>query len=259
MEFGNEQLELFIMICSILNVHYMLRINTFLQTTTLYFNCMPIIATTKSRLIYSDLKQKILSGELRPDTRLVIRQLADSYCSSDIPVREALAELAAEDLIEMSPHKGSRVKKLSIKEMKDMLEVRKALEPLAASLAAENGTAALVDCLKQMLAQSKKFAQEKNYSAYSNANRAFHQLITDASDNIYLKKILGELLRNAQRTKTIFDVCPEIIEVSLQEHEQMISLIEQKKSSEMYELTLMHKARPYDILYNHFTSLINMS
>ncbi|VFS45902.1 winged helix-turn-helix domain-containing protein [Budvicia aquatica] len=66
-------------------------------------------------MIYDDLKRRILSGELKADVRLVIHQLAVSYDSSDIPVREALKELAAEDLIEMSPHKGSRLRNFQSK------------------------------------------------------------------------------------------------------------------------------------------------
>lgn len=214
---------------------------------------MTFIATTKSKFIYTALKRKILSGELRPDTRLVIRQLAKLYDSSDIPVREALMELAADGLIEMNPHKGSRVKKHSTKELKDMLTIRKALEPLAAALAAENSTPELVEALQASFNQSKKFSDEKNFTAYSDKNREFHQLILDASDNIYLKKILGELLRNELRTKSVFEIFPEILAISQKEHCEMIELIREKKSQEIYELMLKHKTRSYDKLQSYFS------
>ncbi|WP_114194691.1 GntR family transcriptional regulator [Edaphovirga cremea] len=218
-----------------------------------------MMTKTKAKMIYDDLKHRILSGELKADTRLVIHQLAISYDSSDIPVREALKELAAEDLIEMSPHKGSRVKKLSIKEMQDMLEIRINLEPLAARLAAENSTPELITALEAVLRKSEEMAKHKSYSEYSNANREFHQLIVEASDNLYLKKILSELLGNERRTKTIFDLFPEVVTISLKEHRQMIRLIEEKKGQEIAELMLMHKARSYEKLQNYFAKLINES
>ncbi|PHI28115.1 GntR family transcriptional regulator [Budvicia aquatica] len=216
---------------------------------------MTMITKTKAKMIYDDLKRRILSGELKADVRLVIHQLAVSYDSSDIPVREALKELAAEDLIEMSPHKGSRVKKLSVKEMQDMLEIRKNLEPLAARLAAENSTPELIAALEGVFHRSEKLAEEKNYSEYSNVNREFHQLIVEASDNTYLKKILSELLSNERRTKTIFDLFPDIVTVSLKEHRQMIRLIEAKKGQEIAELMLMHKSRSYGKLQDYFSKL----
>lgn len=220
---------------------------------------MKMITKTKAKSIYDDLKHKILSGELKADTRLVIHQLAVSYDSSDIPVREALKELAAEDLIEMSPHKGSRVKKLSVKEMQDMLDIRQNLEPLAAQLAAENATPELVNALEEIFHKTEKVAAEKNYADYSNLNREFHQLIVEASNNTYLKRILSELLSNERRTKTIFDLFPEVVDVSLKEHRQMIDLIKEKKGKEIAALMLEHKARSYAKLQNYFAKLSNDS
>ncbi|WP_409310226.1 GntR family transcriptional regulator [Pectobacterium sp. B1J-3] len=220
---------------------------------------MKIITKTKAKLIYYDLKHKILSGEIKADERLIIHQLALSYDSSDIPVREALKELAAEDLIEMSPHKGSRVKRLSIKEMQDMLEIRKTLEPLAARLAAENATPELIDALETLHQQSLEMAEAQNYSEYSTINREFHQLIVDASDNVYLVKILSELLRNERRTKTIFDLFPEVVALSLAEHQEMIQLLREKKGEEIAKLMLQHKTRSYDKLQTYFAQMaINM-
>lgn len=216
-----------------------------------------MITKTKAKMIYDDLKHRILSGELKADARLVIHQLAVSYDSSDIPVREALKELAAEDLIEMSPHKGSRVKRLSVKEMQDMLEIRQNLEPLAARLAAENATPELITALEDIHKRSEKAAKAENYSEYSNINREFHQLIVEASDNTYLKKILSELLSNERRTKTIFDLFPEMVAISLKEHRQMINLIEKKKGQEISDLMLAHKSRSYGKLQDYFSKLMD--
>lgn len=220
---------------------------------------MKIITKTKAKLIYDDLKHQILSGEIKADTRLIIHQLALSYDSSDIPVREALKELAAEDLIEMSPHKGSHVKRLSIKEMQDMLEIRKTLEPLAARLAAENATPELIQSLEALHRQSIDMAAEKNYSDYSTINREFHRLIVEASDNTYLKKILSELLSNERRTKTIFNLFPEVVAVSLEEHAEMIRLLKEGKGQEIAELMLQHKIRSYDKLQHYFAQMVASS
>ncbi|WHP29822.1 GntR family transcriptional regulator [Trabulsiella odontotermitis] len=220
---------------------------------------MKITTKTKSKLIYDDLKHRILSGEIKADTRLIIHQLALSYDSSDIPVREALKELAAEDLVEMSPHKGSRVKRLSIKEMQDMLEIRKTLEPLAARLAAEHATPELIASLETLHQQLIKLAEEKNYSEYSTLNRQFHELIIEASDNSYLKKILSELLANERRTKTIFDLFPEVVVISIQEHQEFIQLLKERKGKELAELMWRHKTRSYDKLQSYFAQMMTSS
>ncbi|SKA16886.1 GntR family transcriptional regulator [Consotaella salsifontis] len=218
-------------------------------------NPVKIQMRTKSETIYSDLKGRILSGELKAETRLKIRELATLYGSSDIPVREALKELAAENLIEMSPHKGSVVKNLSFKEMRDMLEVREVLEPLAAKLAAEHATPELVAALKAINAKCVWLAQEGDYLEYSDANREFHRLITESCGNDYINKIMSELLRVQLYTKTVFDLFPDIIESSLKEHREIIELIEHGSGDEVYNLILKHKRRAYNKLREHFGNM----
>ncbi|MEF2072601.1 GntR family transcriptional regulator [Consotaella sp. CSK11QG-6] len=210
---------------------------------------------TKAETIYSDVKSRILSGELKADTRLKIRELAVLYGSSDIPVREALKELAAEDLIEMSPHKGSIVKKLSLKEMQDMLEVREVLEPLAAKLAAERATPDLVAALRAAREKCTRFAQANNYIDYSDANREFHSIIVNSCGNEYIIKLINELHRIQLYTKSVFKMFPDIMINSVQEHDEIIALIEKKDGHGVYDLILSHKKRAYDKLRSHFAKM----
>ncbi|MGG5965215.1 GntR family transcriptional regulator [Salmonella enterica] len=220
---------------------------------------MKIIAKTKAKLIYDDLKHKILSGELKAGTRLIIHDLALSYGSSDIPVREALKELAAEDLTEMNPHKGSSVRHLSLKELHDMLEIRKTLEPLAARLAAENITPELIQALEAVYQQLATVALEENFAKFSTLNREFHSLIIEACGNTYLTRILRELLSNERRTKAVFELFPEMISVSLKEHGEIIQLLKEKKGEEIAGLMLKHKARAYDRLQRYFAQIVGTS
>ncbi|MGL4860543.1 MAG: GntR family transcriptional regulator [Enterobacteriaceae bacterium] len=195
---------------------------------------------TKAKVIYLDLKQKIFSGDLPEGTRLLIHQIAEQYQSSDIPVREALKELAAEDLIEMTPHRGSHVKRVSAKEMRDIVEVRKILDPLAARLAAENATPELVAALERVHSNCEQLARQKKYDDYFVANHEFHQLIIDGCGNSSLKKLLGELMQSERYGRQFFVHFPDRLESSLQQHREMIQLIEQKKGEEVAELMAQH-------------------
>ena len=85
----------------------------------------------KSQTIYRALRERILSNEILSGTRLVLRQLANEYDTSDIPVREALRMLEAEGLTEHEPNKGARVPRLSMHEVDVVYRMRERLEPLA--------------------------------------------------------------------------------------------------------------------------------
>src|ERR1700761_6732584 len=83
-----------------------------------------------------ELLRKIMNGELPPGARLVELQIARELNTSQGPVREALCELEAMDLVTTEPYKGSRVREVTPQEIRDAYVVRASLEELAGRLAA---------------------------------------------------------------------------------------------------------------------------
>lgn len=88
-------------------------------------------------VVFQTLRQAILKGELEPGERLMEIQLAERLGVSRTPVREAIRKLELEGLVVMVPRKGAEVASITEKNMRDVLEVRKALEELAVTLACQ--------------------------------------------------------------------------------------------------------------------------
>ena len=88
-------------------------------------------------VVFNTLRRAILRGELKPGERLMEIQLANKLGVSRTPIREAIRKLELEGLVLMIPRKGAEVAEITRKNMMDVLEVRKALEELAAELACE--------------------------------------------------------------------------------------------------------------------------
>ena len=91
-------------------------------------------------VVFNTLRQAILRGEMEPGERLMEIQLADKLGVSRTPIREAIRKLELEGLVIMIPRKGAEVAHITEKDMRDVLEVRAALEELAATLACRNVT-----------------------------------------------------------------------------------------------------------------------
>ncbi|MCX2731854.1 GntR family transcriptional regulator, partial [Saccharopolyspora sp. NFXS83] len=91
---------------------------------------------TKSELAYVSVRDKILSGEFPPGSVLNQATLARTIGISTTPLREALRRLKAERLVELDAHRDARVTELHAEEARDLLEIRRSLDPLAVSLAA---------------------------------------------------------------------------------------------------------------------------
>ena len=82
----------------------------------------------------------LLDGEIPPGARIPERELCERLEISRTPLREALKVLAAEGLVQLLPHRGSRAAKLTDKDMRDLFEVCQGLEALAGELACERIT-----------------------------------------------------------------------------------------------------------------------
>ena len=79
-------------------------------------------------VVFNTLREAILRGELKPGERLMEIQLANKLGVSRTPIREAIRKLELEGLVLMIPRKGAEVAQITEKSLRDVLEVRRALE-----------------------------------------------------------------------------------------------------------------------------------
>ena len=99
-------------------------------------------------VVFNTLRQAILTGELKPGERLMEIHLANKLGVSRTPSREAIRKLELEGLVTMIPRRGAEVAEITEKSLKDVLEVRRALEELSMQLACERITKEQIEQLK---------------------------------------------------------------------------------------------------------------
>jgi DNA-binding GntR family transcriptional regulator len=85
----------------------------------------PLLVRTS---VYQQLRAAILSCALRPGTQIQERQLAEFYQVSKSPIRDALLKLEEQNLVEVMPRKGYRVKRISLTDARELYEMRQILE-----------------------------------------------------------------------------------------------------------------------------------
>ena len=91
-------------------------------------------------VVFNTLRQAIITGEFAPGERLMEIALAERLGVSRTPVREAIRKLELEGLVVMIPRKGAEVARITERRLKEVLEVRCALEELGATLASQRIT-----------------------------------------------------------------------------------------------------------------------
>ena len=148
------------------------------------------LRTVLSTPVYDALKDRFMDQTFVAGQRLNIDALASSLKVSPTPVREALARLAAERLIELVPYKGYMVSPLlTRRELADLMHVRKLLETDAAYSAATR--IGLVDLREMGRIQSEIERLEmrprfSDYLAFNLLDQRFHDLLVGAAENTLL-------------------------------------------------------------------------
>ncbi|WP_238005679.1 GntR family transcriptional regulator [Dactylosporangium sp. AC04546] len=158
--------------------------------------------TTKSDFAYLTLRNRILSGELEPGATLNQATLAPAIGVSTTPLREALRRLKSEGLVELDAHRDARVTPLTAEEARDLLEVRRSLDPLAAALAAERRTRDDIRAMRAAVEGLQPLPSDPNVFDLV-AHRRFHTAVYLASHNELLIGTLDGLWDKADRYRRL--------------------------------------------------------
>lgn len=150
-------------------------------------------------VVFNTLRHAILKGELEPGERLMEIALAQKLGVSRTPIREAIRKLELEGLVVMVPRKGAEVADITEKDLRDVLEVRTALEELSIELAMKNMND---DDYKQLTEANKLFAKDSegdDLIKITEADVAFHELMYMATGNKRLIQMINNLREQMYR------------------------------------------------------------
>lgn len=146
-----------------------------------------------SAKVADELREAIQNGTFEPGERLVERKLADRLGVSHIPVREALAKLAEEGLIERTPRRGARVALLTDKELAEISSLRIVLEQYVAQRVQQTWTPKTETQLRKIVDSMVAAAERKNIDTMFALDRRFHETLWEMADNRTLLTIASQL------------------------------------------------------------------
>ncbi|MGF6432343.1 DNA-binding GntR family transcriptional regulator [Bradyrhizobium sp. USDA 4518] len=124
-----------------------------------------------SERIASEIRSAVLSGEMRPGTRIRQELLAAHFGASRIPVREALKQLENEGLVVMAPNRGAWIADVNSEESIEIYKIREAVEPLAIGESVPNLTDEDIETLDRIV---RELEQVTTLEEYIQLDREFH-------------------------------------------------------------------------------------
>ncbi|MFJ3906808.1 GntR family transcriptional regulator [Streptomyces sp. NPDC090025] len=139
------------------------------------------------------LRDRIITGRLKPGDRLVERDVAEDFGVSRVPVREAIRILLGEGFLQAVSPRRIVVREMTRQDVENLFDMREALEVLAVRRASERRTPAELAALALLLAEARAATDEGGPERLSRANAAFHAKIVRMSRNDLLVSSLESL------------------------------------------------------------------
>jgi len=199
------------------------------------------MANLKSRSIYLALRERILSNDIEPGTRLVMRDVGNQYQASDIPVREALRMLERDGLVETAPYVGARVTTLTSKEVEETYFIRSHLESVATGLAADRITDDELADLDALMTKMDAAVEAQDGPTFSDLNREFHRTIIASCGNDMLRDLTMDIWQRHSGFQRVFRKVPERLRISQDEHGGIMAALRAHDSEQAARLALLHK------------------
>lgn len=200
---------------------------------------------TKNEIVYSKMREAILEGSLNPGERLVVAELARVYDVSPMPVREAIARLGQEGLVEVNPHIGARVTSVDRKELMEITAIRTELETLAARLATPLLSEADISQMQKYCLYMRESLLEGDTTRYESLNREFHELVYRNCGNETLLSLINTLWTKSEITRTVFRRFPARNAQSLAEHEEWLAAVKERDPDRVAAIVRQHKEEAF--------------
>lgn len=150
-------------------------------------------------VVFNTLRKAILTGELKPGERLMEIHLANKLGVSRTPIREAIRKLELEGLVIMIPRRGAEVAQITEKSLKDVLEVRRALDALCVELACDRISAEETGQLKKACDEFEYATKNGDATTIAAADVALHDIIVQATRNQRLIQLINNLSEQMYR------------------------------------------------------------
>lgn len=144
---------------------------------------METTVKTASIEICDRIRDDIVAGALPFGSRLTLEQLSTRYSTGHMPIREALRQLQGEGLVVQTPNRGAWVRAVDVEFVRNIFDLRIAIEAMLARRAAERIQPEQIAALEAIEREFEACIEARNFTGALVANRKFHRIINDAANN----------------------------------------------------------------------------
>jgi GntR family transcriptional regulator, rspAB operon transcriptional repressor len=193
-------------------------------------------------VVYGALREAIVSTELEPGRQISENELADMLGVSRTPVREAVARLRDDQLVEVVPQLGTFVSRISVAGVDDAQFLREALECSAVRLAAERADKGDLAELQALIVRQEQARDAADPSAFFELDDQLHSTLCELSGRPIAWTIVARANGHLNRVRRLSLAQPSYIAEMIDEHKQVVDAVG-RNDCDAAETALRHHLR----------------
>ena len=180
--------------------------------------------------VYNAVRDSILSGKYEPGQRIMENDIAAQLGVSRTPVREALRMLEKENLLQITPRRGAEVLAMSAKDVKNVLEIRSALEMFATEKASQKMDDSQINELIKRQNMFVEACRQNDCERAADCDEAFHDIIYNTTDNEKLIDVFNSLKAQLHAYRSAYLKVSGLMGISINHHYDIIEAIKNHNS-----------------------------
>ncbi len=199
--------------------------------------------------VYERLREEIINRKFIPGEKITIRQIAELYGVSVMPVREALRQLQSEGLVKYD-RRGVTIKQLSAFEIQQIIEIRSRLEILAVEWA-------LPHLKKEHEIKFEEIINEMDHhigdvDQWRMLNRKFHLELYAVSGSLQLQQIIENLWVSIEPYMRLYTSTVASLEFAQKQHHEILGALKNKDFDKLSTLLSTHLDHTAKVILDNF-------
>ncbi len=186
------------------------------------------------------LREMIIDGRLEPGEKIPEKALCERFGVSRTPLREAVKILASEGFVELTPHRGAKVVKLTLKDFEEALPIMGALDAVAGELACQNATEEEIAELAALTDRMTERFEARDLEGYYKLNARIHALIMEMARNPTLTRSTRVLSERMRRARYELTMAPARWAQAVDEHQAMVDAIKKREGLRLGRIMKVH-------------------
>lgn len=208
-------------------------------------------ALPKTSQVYAIMRSAIVNLHLAPSSSVHEKLICERLGISRTPLREAILQLQAENLVSVVPNSGTYVSRIDLQSVFDGHLVRDALELKVVRQAANRMTTQVERALDFSMHQQRRMAQDQDYDGFYELDDSFHAMICTAGASAHIWKIINGAKAQLDRVRRLSYPLPSHLDVVLAEHAAVVDGLKARDADAAAAAMQVHMDRIFTVIRRH--------